>query len=70
MFEDFYRLKFMFCNINIVEDFLKCLLEIDCILKSVIYEVYFGSKIIFDKLKIIKDKIEGVINNVKVIFNI
>lgn len=70
MFEDFYRLEFMFCNINIVEDFLKSLLEIDCILKSGIYEVYFGRKILFDKLEIIKDKIEGVINNVKVIFNI
>lgn len=70
MFEDFYGLKFLFCNINIVEDFLKSLLEIDCILKSGFYEVCFESKILFDELEIIRDKIEGVIKNVKVIFNI
>lgn len=68
--EDFYRLKFMFCNTNTVEDLSKCLSEIDCTLKSVIYEVHLGSKIIFDKSKIIKDKIEGVINNVKATSNI
>lgn len=68
--EDFYRLKFMFCNTNTVEDLSKSLLEIDCTLKSGTYEVHLGRKILSDKSEIIKDKIEGVINNVKATSNI
>lgn len=65
MAEDFYRLKFMFCNANTFEDLSKSLLEIDCTLKSGTNEVHLGSKIFLDKSEIIRDKIEGVINNVK-----
>lgn len=60
----------MFCNAIIIEDFFKSLFEIDCNLKIGMNEVVFGSKILGGKLEIIRDKIEGVINNVKVIFNI
>lgn len=60
----------MFCNVIIIEDFFKSFLEIDCNLKNGINEVFFGSKFLGNELEIIKDKIEGVINNVKVIFNI
>lgn len=68
--EDFYRLKFMFCNTNTVEDLSKSLLEIDCTLKSGTIEVFLGSKILRDKSENIRDKIEGVINNVKTNSNI
>lgn len=68
--EDFYRLKFLFCNTNTVEDLSKSLLEIDCTLKNGTNEVRLGSKIFLDKSEIIRDKIEGVINNVKATSNI
>lgn len=68
--EDFYGLKFLFCNTNTVEDLSKSLLEIDCTLKSGFHEVCLGSKIFLDESEIIRDKIEGVIKNVKATSNI
>lgn len=68
--KDFYRLKFMFCNTITTEYLSKSLLELDCNLKSGTNEVLLGSKILGDKSEIIRDKIEGVISNVKATSNI
>lgn len=68
--KDFYRLKFMFCNAITTEDLSKSFLEIDCNLKNGTNEVLLGSKLLGNESEIIKDKIEGVINNVKAISNI
>lgn len=68
--KDFYRLKFMFCNAITTEYLSKSLFEIDCNLKIGTNEVVLGSKILGGKSEIIRDKIEGVINNVKATSNI